>query len=121
MAITGFSFLGVRTNSFAETRALYKDTLGLKMTKDEPAAAWFETASGDEIHVYGPGDDDHDFFTTGPVIGLRTDDFAATRAAMASSGIQFIDEPQRSDDAIWNHYYGPDGNVYEIMQRTGYH
>ena len=121
MAITSFGFLGVRTTAFAETRAFYKDTLRLRLTKDEPSAAWFETASGDEIHVYGPKDADHDFFTTGPVVGLLTDDFAATRAAMVAAGIQFIGDPQRSEGAVWNHYYGPDGCVYEIMQRTGYH
>jgi catechol 2,3-dioxygenase-like lactoylglutathione lyase family enzyme len=119
MSILGFPFVGVRTERFGEVRALYRDVLGMSMIKDEPQAAWFVTAAGDQMHVYGPGDDDHDFFLQGPVVGLQVDDFAATRDAMVAAGIRFIGEPQTAGGAIWNHYYGPDGNVYEIMQRSG--
>jgi catechol 2,3-dioxygenase-like lactoylglutathione lyase family enzyme len=119
MSILGFPFVGVRTERFAEVRALYRDVLGMSMIKDEPHAAWFVTVTGDQMHVYGPGDDDHDFFLQGPVVGLHVDDFTATRDAMVAAGIRFIGEPQTAGGAIWNHYYGPDGNVYEIMQRSG--
>jgi len=51
-------------------------------------------------------------------VGLVVDDFDATRSAMAAAGIAFIGEPQRAGDAAWNHYVGPDGNVYEIMGRV---
>jgi len=34
---------------------------------------------------------------------------------MVAAGIDFIGEPQRDGGAAWNHYRGPDGNVYEIM------
>lgn len=91
----------------------------MSMIKDESQAAWFVTPAGDQVHVYGPCDDDHDFFLQGPVVGLRVDDFAATRAAMVDAGIRFIGEPQTGGGAIWSHYYGPDGNVYEIMQGLG--
>ena len=119
MSIHGFPFVGVRTERFAEVRALYRDVLGMSMIKDEPQAAWFVTTTGDQMHVYGPDDDDHDFFLQGPVVGLQVDDFAATRDAMVAAGIRFIGEPQTAGGAIWNHYHGPDGNVYEIMQRSG--
>lgn len=119
MSILGFSFVGVRTERFADVRAFYRDVLGMSMIKDEPHAAWFVTPAGDEVHVYGPGDVDHEFFLQGPVVGLRVDDFAATRAAMLAAGIRFLGEPQADGGVIWNHYIGPDGNVYEIMQRPG--
>jgi catechol 2,3-dioxygenase-like lactoylglutathione lyase family enzyme len=119
VSILGLTFVGVRTEQFADVRALYRDVLGMVMIKDEPHAAWFVTPSGAEVHVYGPDDHEHDFFSEGPVVGLLVDDFAATRAAMVAAGIRFIGEPQSSGGAVWNHYYGPDGNVYEIMQRPG--
>ena len=119
MSILGFTFVGVRTERFHEVRALYRDVLGMSMIKDQPQAAWFVTPAGDQVHVYGPDDADHHFFLQGPVVGLRVDDFAATRAAMIAAGIRFIGEPQTASGAIWNHYYGPDGNVYEITQRPG--
>ena len=110
-------FVGVRTEQFAQMRALYRDVLALPVLKDEPDAAWFATADGAQVHVYGPGDDDHEFFGSGPVVGLLVDEFAEARAAMVAAGIQFLGEPQTAGTAIWNHYRGPDGNVYELMQR----
>ena len=34
---------------------------------------------------------------------------------MIDAGIAFIGEPQRDGGSAWNHYRGPDGNVYEII------
>ena len=116
--IQRLGFLGVRTASadaFAATVALYRDTLGMEPFFEEPAAVWFRSGDGSQIHVYGPGDLDHDFFKAGPVVGLVVDDFVAARAAMVASGVEFIGEPQQAGEALWNHYLGPDGSVYEIM------
>jgi catechol 2,3-dioxygenase-like lactoylglutathione lyase family enzyme len=113
--IRSLGFLGVRTDAFAATVALYRDVLGLEPFLERPDAAWFRVADGSQIHVYGPADVDHDFFTAGPVVGLVVDDFDAVRARMAAAGIEFMGEPQREGGSAWNHYRGPDGNVYEIM------
>jgi catechol 2,3-dioxygenase-like lactoylglutathione lyase family enzyme len=103
VSILGFAFVGVRTERFAEVCAFYRDVLGMSMTKDEPHAAWFVTPAGDEVHVYGPGDVGHEFFLQGPVVGLRVDAFAATRATMIAAAIRFLDEPQTDGGVIWNH------------------
>ncbi len=79
--------------------------------------AWFRLKDGCELHVYGPGDDDHRFFGESPCVGFLVEDFAGARQEMIASGIEFIGDPQTSDEATWNHYTGPDGNVYEIMSR----
>jgi hypothetical protein len=114
-------FLGVRSPSaaaFSSTVEFYRDVLALVPFHDKPDAVWFRAADGAEIHVYGPGDNEHEFFGAGPVVGLVVDDFDAARAAMVAAGIEFIGDPQRAGDAAWNHYVGPDGNVYEIMGRN---
>ena len=113
--IRSLRFLGVRTDAFAETVALYRDVLRLPQTEDRPGAAWFRAADGSSIHVYGVDDADHEFFGMGPVVGLEVDDFETARAAMVAAGIEFLGEPQRDGGVAWNHYRGPDGNVYEII------
>lgn len=113
--VQSLGFLGVRTEAFDETVALYRDVLRMSPILVEPDAAWFRAANGTQVHVYGPTNDDHDFFDSGPVVGLVVDDFDATRRAMIDAGIKFIGEPQRDGGSAWNHYRGPDGNVYEIM------
>ena len=118
--IQRLGFLGVRTASqaaFDATVALYRDVLGAEPFVEEPSGVWFRASDGSQVHVYGPGDDDHAFFGAAPVVGLVVEDFDKTRTAMAAAGIAFIGEPQRAGDAAWNHYVGPDGNVYEIMGR----
>lgn len=116
--IRSLGFLGVRTDAFAATTALYRDVLGLAPMHEGPGTAWFRAADGAQIHVYDATDEDHAFFDRGPVVGLVVDDFEATRAAMVAAGIAFIGEPQRDGGSAWNHFRGPDGNVYEIMGRV---
>src|SRR5689334_15594181 len=118
MAVRSFMWMGVRTKRFAETVAFYRDVLQLPIAHQQDAAVWFRLANGNELHVYGLDDQDHDFFGDGPVVGFEVDDFAATRARMIAAGIVFIGEPQRDDAAVWNHFRGPDGNIYEIMERS---
>jgi hypothetical protein len=116
--IQRLGFLGVRTDSadaFAATVALYREQLRLMPILERPDAVWFEAADRTQIHVYGPGDDDHEFFTSGPVVGLVVDDFSAAREAMVAAGIAFVGDPQQAGTSVWNHYVGPDGNIYEIM------
>ena len=113
--VRSIGFVGVRTPAFAEMTALYRDVLGLAPILERPGAAWFKAADGTAIHVYAEDDADHEFFDRGPVVGLVVDDFDARRAAMVASGIAFIGDPQRDGGLAWNHYRGPDGNVYEII------
>ena len=113
--IRSLRFLGVRTAAFDATVALYRDVLGMNPVHEAPGAAWFRAADGAAIHVYAEDDADHDFFDRGPVVGLEVDDFDAARAAMVGAGIAFIGDPQRDGGVAWNHFRGPDGNVYEII------
>ena len=113
--VRSLGFLGVRTNAFAEMTTLYRDVLGLEPILERPGAAWFKAGDGATIHVYAADDPDHDFFDSGPVVGLVVDDFDARRSAMVAAGIDFIGDPQRDGGVAWNHYRGPDGNVYEII------
>jgi catechol 2,3-dioxygenase-like lactoylglutathione lyase family enzyme len=115
LMIRTLRFLGVRTEAFAATVALYRDAFGLEAVHERPGAAWFKAADGASIHVYDSSDADHAFFDAGPVVGLEVDDFDAARAALVAAGVVFIGDPQRDGGVAWNHYRGPDGNVYEII------
>jgi catechol 2,3-dioxygenase-like lactoylglutathione lyase family enzyme len=112
----GLGWLGVRTPAADAMCALYRDVLGLEVIQEKPGATWFRTADGTEVHVYGAEDTDHDFFVSGPVVGFAVESFAAARAALVRAGIELLyPEPQRKDGRAWQHFRGPDGNVYEII------
>src|SRR4029078_6971106 len=99
--IRSLGFLGVRTDAFAATTALYRDVLGLAPLHEGTGDAWFRAADGAQIHVYDATDEDHAFFDRGPVVGLVVDDFDALRAAMVAAGGGFIRGAQRDRSAGW--------------------
>ena len=115
MEVRGLVWLGVRTPQFEATARFYRDVLGLTAFQEDASSARFRLPNRTEFHVYGPADEDHRFFGAAPVVGILVDDVDAARAAMEAAGIEFIGEIQRAGDTSWNHFRGPDGNVYEIM------
>jgi hypothetical protein len=48
-------------------------------------------------------------------LGWLVDDVERARAEMEAAGIRFIGEIQHDQEESWNHFTGPDGNVYEII------
>ena len=116
MTVRGLGWLGIRTPAFETMNTFYKDALQLQVLSIDEKSGRFKAGDGTEVHVYGPKDEGHEFFGTGPVVAFAVEDFAATRARLHSFGVEFIyQEPQRASGKIWRHFRAPDGNVYEII------
>jgi catechol 2,3-dioxygenase-like lactoylglutathione lyase family enzyme len=115
MKVKALIWLGVKTPHFDAMTTLYRDVMGLDVFQADAASSRFRLQNGTEIHVYGPADEDHDFFSSGPVVGFLVDDVEGARAEMEAAGIMFIGDIQVSETHAWNHFRAPDGNVYEIM------
>jgi catechol 2,3-dioxygenase-like lactoylglutathione lyase family enzyme len=114
--VRGLGWMGVRTAAADAMVGMYRDALGLEVVHEGAGSTWFRTGDGTQIHVYGPTDDDHDFFGSGPVVGLSVERFEPARAALEAAGIEFVyPEPQRAGGIAWQHFRAPDGNVYEII------
>jgi hypothetical protein len=77
--------------------------------------ARFRLGDGTVLEIYGPADDFHSFFTTGPVVGFSVGDFDATRATMLAARVEFIGVIQHADGVSWQHFRCPDGTVSEII------
>lgn len=117
MGVQRLGWLGVRTPQLDEMRVLLEGALELEPFQVDAASSRYRLADGAELHVYGPADRDHDFFGTGPVVGLVVDDAAALRARMEESGIEFLTPLESAGGSTWCHFRAPDGNVYEIISR----
>ncbi len=116
--IRSLIWMGIRTDKFRDTVAFYRDVMGLVRLREEADVAWFSLANGVELHIYGPSDKDHLFFGPGPVVGFEVGDFWLIRAHMVEAGTEFIGPVQENETRIWNHFRGPDGNIYEIMSKN---
>jgi catechol 2,3-dioxygenase-like lactoylglutathione lyase family enzyme len=114
MTVKGVGFVGMRTDRLAETIDLFENVIGLPLTRRDGDVAGFTLADGTLVELFGPADTFHAFFTTGPVVGFRVDDFDARRRAMLAAGVEFIGEAQHADGMSWQHFRCPDGTIAEI-------
>ena len=112
---SGVGFIGFRTDRFDEMVALFRDRIGLATIREAPGAHWFRLGTDAELHVYADTDPDHAFFTTGPVVGLRVDDVAATRAELEAGGLEVLTDLESTATSAWCHFRAPDGTVLEII------
>ena len=116
---SGIGFIGFRTDRFDEMVALFRDRIGLSIIRAAPDATWFRLGDDAELHVYADTDSDHGFFTTGPVVGLRVENVAATRSALEADGLEMLTDIERTASAAWCHFRAPDGTVLEIIGPPG--
>jgi hypothetical protein len=114
MTVLNVGFVGIRTDRLLETVALFRDVIGAPVTRQTNDLVGFKLADGTVLELYGPANQFHAFFTTGPVVAFRVDNFAVTRRAMIDAGVNFIGDVQNADGVSWQHFYSPDGTVLEI-------
>ena len=115
MTVLKVDFVGIRTNRLDETVALFRDVLGVQVARQSDESVRFRLADNTLLELYGPRDEFHAFFATGPVVAFRVDDFAVARQAMADAGVKFIGEVQTADGVSWQHFYCPDGAILELI------
>jgi len=115
MTVSRVDFVGVRTARLREMVALFRDVLGVPVVREAVDLIGFKLADGAILELYGPGDDFHSFFKTGPVVGFRVDDFDEAHRAMIGAGVEFIGEVQRAGGIAWRHFHAPDGTILEII------
>jgi len=115
VAVEGVGFVGLRSDQFSEMVSLFRDVIGVPLDREAIGMAGFRLSDGTVLEIYGPADEFHSFFTTGPVVGLRVGDFDAARAMMLAAGVEFIGAVQHSGGMSWQHFCCPDGTVLEII------
>jgi catechol 2,3-dioxygenase-like lactoylglutathione lyase family enzyme len=115
VAVEGVGFVGLRTDQFSEMVRLFRDVIGMPLARQAVGLAGFRLDDGTVLEIYGPADEYHSFFTTGPVVGLRVGDFDGAREMMLAAGVEFIGAVQHVRGMSWQHFRCPDGTVLEII------
>jgi hypothetical protein len=115
LAVEGVDFVGLRTDQFSEMVQLFRDVIGMPLAREAAGLAGFRLGDDAVLEVYGPADEFHSFFTTGPVVGLRVGDFDRVRERMLAAGVEFIGVVQHVSGMSWQHFRCPDGTVLEII------
>ena len=115
MTLLKVDFVGLPANRMEETVALFRDVLGAPVARQTDGLVGFRLADGAVLEVYVATDKFHSFFTTGPVVAFRVENFNLASQSMTNAGISFIGDVQCRDGVSWQHFYSPDGMVLEII------
>ena len=70
MTVLKVGFVGIRSDRLDETVALFRDVIGVPVTRETDDLVGFRLADGTVLEFYGPANEFHAFFTTGPVVAL---------------------------------------------------
>ena len=114
MQVTGIGWAGTRTEAYGPMVEFLTTVLGLAVAHQEPDVTALELPSGERFEVFGPGDQDHRYFATGPVVGFVVRDLPAAVAELERAGVELLGGQVDEAGEGWRHFRAPDGNVYEL-------
>ena len=72
MTVLKVDFVGIRSDRLDETVALFRDVLGVSVNRQTDDLVAFKLADGTVLELYGPANEFHSFFTTGPVVAFKS-------------------------------------------------
>ena len=120
MRVLGVVWVGTRTAAFDETVAFFRDVLGLDVEEREADFGWNRMPDSSQLEIFGPSDEDHLHFTTGPVPEFLVDDLPGALAELRAAGVEILGEPNVGGREGWLHFRAPDGNVYGLTAASSY-
>jgi len=97
---------------------LLQTVMGLKVvhSEDNNEFVVLSTHGGDKVELFGPTSKyNRHFALSAPVVGFLVDNIEEARNELRSKGVELIGDIQRSNGgSAWQHFRGPDGNLYEL-------
>ena len=114
MEVTGIGWAGTRTQAYGPMVEFLTTVLGLPVAHQDEDVTALELPSGERFEVFGPGDQDHRHFDTGPVVGFVVRDLPAAVAELERAGGELLGGQVDEAGEGWRHFRAPDGNVYEL-------
>jgi catechol 2,3-dioxygenase-like lactoylglutathione lyase family enzyme len=120
MNVKGIIWLGTRTSRFESMLKLYRDVMGMTVTKQEPGFVVMDLPNGDKVELFGEESHYNKEFTH-PVAGFLVDDIDAARAELEAAGIEFTGPIERMENGYaWCHFLAPDGFLYDLTYDPGH-
>ena len=114
MRVKRIGWAGTRTDEYPAMVAFLQGVLGLTASHEGSDLAAFRLPEGGTFEVFGPRDQDHAYFSTGPVVGFVVDDLAAAVRELEEAGVELLGGQVDEGGGGWRHFRAPDGNVYEL-------
>ena len=114
MRVKRIGWAGTRTSEYLAMVAFLQGVLGLTTSQEGSDFAAFQLPEGGTFEVFGPRDQDHAHFSTGPVVGFVVEDLTAAVRELEAAGVELLGGQVDERGGGWRHFRAPDGNVYEL-------
>jgi predicted enzyme related to lactoylglutathione lyase len=114
MRVKRIGWAGTRTSEYSAMVAFLQAVLGLTTGQEGSDFAAFQFPEGGTFEVFGPSDQDHEHFSTGPVVGFVVEDLTAAVRELEAAGVEVLGGQMDERGGGWRHFRAPDGNVYEL-------
>src|SRR4030095_12465419 len=90
MRVTRIGWAGTRTSEYPAMVAFLQSVLGLTTSQEASDFAAFPLPEGGTFEVFGPGDQAHQHFSTGPVVGFVVEDLSAAVRGLEVAGVEVL-------------------------------
>jgi catechol 2,3-dioxygenase-like lactoylglutathione lyase family enzyme len=112
--VRGVVFVGTATAQRDQMFVFVRDILGLQhLDRPDVEADLFRLEDGVTFAIASPGG----MGSTARSIGFLVDDLDSAVAELRSAGSQ-VDEPSANDAERYAHFVAPDGQLYELIERS---
>ena len=114
MKVQALSWLGVKTAKFYEMVHFYQEVLSLSPVLEQPNFAIFRFPNGDTVEIFGHGGPNEHLTPGMAIYGFSVDNIEQARQELVQAGLELIGPLQSDENSAWQHFRGPDGNIYEL-------
>jgi hypothetical protein len=113
MEILGLTFVGTFSPSRVAMAAFVRDVLGVAPADARGMDAdLFALPDGTTLAVTGSDDG-----SAGRTVGLLVEDLDEAMAELRAAGVRTDDEVSSNDQERYVHFWAPDGQLYELVER----
>jgi len=93
--------------------------MGLTVAHTEDDFVELKARNGDTVELFGHASKYNTHFTSAPVVGFQVEDIEGARTELVENGIRLVGGIKHGNDgSTWQHFKGPDGNIYEITSTS---
>jgi catechol 2,3-dioxygenase-like lactoylglutathione lyase family enzyme len=118
LRVSGVIWVGTRTDRYSEMVAFAGDVLGMEIEEEDDGLTVFRLPDGDALEVFDPDADGGGHPQSDRVVaGFLVEDLGGARAELVASGAEVLAGGTDST-ASWFYFRAPDGNLYEMIERT---
>ncbi|QBD82885.1 VOC family protein [Ktedonosporobacter rubrisoli] len=117
MKVKALVWMGIKTEKFAEVELFLQNVMDLPLTYRGHDFTLFQLPSGDKVEIFSPDETNQHFAPDSIACGFLVEDIYQASQELVQAGIELIGpvHDDRPDGYAWQHFRGPDGNLYELV------